>query len=163
MIKVFLLFLTLLSGSPILANAWCIDLCGNISTATQWQEYVKKKGALTEAVLAIHRLRETKDFPNSMARLVPEDDPLKRLSLKIDSLKKFNRCELRKILSCLFLQNYDEGLSITAIEISLRLSDNKINEWASKLPETEKQRRLNLIEEISANVAMNPNRRPSKP
>ena len=98
-----------------------------------------------------------------MARLVPEDDPLKRLSIKIDSLKKFNRCELRKILSCLFLQNYDEGLSITAIEISLRLSDNKINEWASKLPETEKQRRLNLIEEISANVAMNPNRRPSKP
>ena len=126
--------------------------CVNINTESQWFAYIKKQSSFLTKILNIHSLREKRDLPNSMARLTPENDSIEQLYTEIESLKKVNRCTRHKILSCMFLQNYDESLSRTAIETSLRLSDKTIYKWVNKLPKEGRKDRLILIKEIGENI-----------
>ena len=157
----FKLFIILLLASGICNGDTCIiNQCADINTEMQWLAFLEEEklssSRLVSQLLTIHALREQRDLPNSMARISPNGDIKSQINSAVTGLRNSDRCTRRKVLSCMLLQNYDESLSRTAVEMALRLPDKTIHKWIDGLSKKNIGNRRNLIKEINENIQANP-------
>jgi hypothetical protein len=100
--------------------------------------YYKSNGSVFLKLIEYHEAREKRDLPNSMALKNITPDQFVRMQIKradeaLVYLRKNNDAEFWRVVEKLAVQEFDEGLARTALEIIARLSPKRFDAMTAAL------------------------------